>query len=134
MKENLARALIGAVLLINLQAALAFVVWPYRYAPAFELTGTVGQAVVRGFGVLFLMWNVPYCVAAWQPRRYKLALIMALVMQTIGVVGEYLIYAALPNEHSLIRSALSRFIRFDAFGLLALLAAFMIIRQQKHAS
>ena len=60
----LGRLLIGIVLALE-RAVRA---WPSSVAPAtcragFELSGAAGEAAVRGMGVLFLMWNVPYAVA-----------------------------------------------------------------------
>jgi hypothetical protein len=63
MRLNLARLLIGMVILVNLQAALVFLIWPDMFTHAFELRGIMGEAVVRSWGILFIMWNVPYAVA-----------------------------------------------------------------------
>ena len=112
---------------MNLQCALAFLAWPGNYASGFELTGALGEAMIRGMGVLFLMWNVPYAVAFWNPIRYRVSLYEALAMQTIGVIGESAIYLTLPAVHNLARASVARFILFDALGLLALLAAFFIL-------
>lgn len=125
---NLARLLIGAVFLFNVQCALAFLAFPGRYAPAFELPGEIGAAMIRGMGVLFLMWNVPYAVALWNPMRYRLALWEALVMQAIGVLGESIIYMTLSPDHEIARASIARFITFDAVGLMALLAALLVSR------
>src|SRR3989304_344265 len=110
MKINLARGLIGAVFLVNLQSVLAFLLWPGRYAPAFELGGVAGAAMVRGLGVLFLMWNVPYAVALWHPVRHRNFLCVALAMQAIGLVGETLIYTSLPVTSEILRASILRFI------------------------
>jgi len=123
MKLTLARVLIAAVFLMNLQAAAFFLLWPARYTPSFELSGAVGEAMLRGMGVLFLMWNVPYAVALWHPARHYIALVMALAMQAIGLVGETFIYISLPHAHGIARAAIARFILFDGLGLLALLMA-----------
>ena len=105
MRLNLARGLIGLVILWNLQAALVFLVWPERYAAAFELGGDAGvAAALRGIGVLFLMWNVPYLVALWHPVRHRISLYEALAMQTIALVGEAIIFLALPEIHSALRA------------------------------
>ena len=98
MKINLARILIGFVFLVNVQCALVFLIWPEKYTPGFELSGVPGEAMLRGLGVLFLMWNVPYAVALWNPIRYRLALWMAIAMQAIGVAGETLIAITLPGQ------------------------------------
>lgn len=86
-----ARILIALVLFINVQSALAFFVYPARFAPAYELSGISGAAAIRGFAVLFLMWNVPYVVALVNPVKYRISLFEAIAMQTIGLVGELLI-------------------------------------------
>ena len=124
----LARLLIGVVILWNLQAAFAFFIAPERSASAFELAGVPGQAAVRGVAVLFVMWNVPYLVACWQPRRNRLALGEALGMQAIGLVGEGIIRSTLGPAHSLLAGALLRFIAFDSVGLALLIAAFWVTR------
>jgi hypothetical protein len=125
-----ARVLIGAVLLMNVQSALTFLLSPDRYAPQFELGGEPGAAAVRGFGVLFLMWNVPYAVAVWDPRRYRLALLIAIAMQVIGLMGETFIRASLSGINSLARASIARFILFDALGLGALLIAVWVTRER----
>ena len=129
MRLNLARGLIGVVIFFNMQAALVFLLWPQNYISAFELEGVIGEAMLRGLGVLFLMWNVPYAVALWNPIRYRISLYEALVMQTIGLVGESLIFATVPEMHRLVRDSIMRFIAFDAFGLILLIGAAWIIRK-----
>ena len=122
------RFLIGLVTAWNLQAALTFILWPEQYAPGFELTGVPGAEAVRGTGILFVMWNVPYLVALWHPRKYRLALGLAVVMQFVGLVGESLILFSLPNELALLSASITRFIAFDVSGLLLLGAAFWLMR------
>jgi hypothetical protein len=125
-RTNLSRLLIGIVLIWNIQCALAFLLWPGRYAPGFELAGSPGEAAVRGIGVLFMMWNVPYAVALWHPLRHRVSLFEATAMQSIGVVGESLILYYLPLSYTVLRSSISRFILFDILGLMALLLAVWI--------
>ena len=115
-----ARLLIAVVVAWNLQAALIFLLTPERFAPGFELSGVPGAASVRGIAVLFIMWNIPYLVALWQPRRNRLALWEALVMQAVGVIGESLILASLPAGHAVLHASILRFIAFDASGVVAL--------------
>jgi len=122
-----ARILIGLVVLWNLQAALAFLAAPGQYAAAFELAGEAGQAAVRGVAVLFLMWNVPYLVATWQPRRNRPALGEALGMQLIGLIGEGFIFSTLGPGHAALGASILRFIAFDAAGLVLLVAAFVLV-------
>jgi len=129
MKNNLARGLIGAVFLVNLQSALAFLLRPGAYAPAFELGGVAGAAMERGLGVLFLMWNVPYAVALWHPARHRNFVFAALAMQAIGLVGETWIYTSLLATSEILRASILRFIVFDGLGLLALAAAAWLVRK-----
>jgi len=125
----LTRGLIAIVTAWNLQAALVFILRPERFAPGFELTGVPGAAAVRGTGILFVMWNVPYLVSLWHPRKNRLALGMALVMQCIGLVGESLLLMNLPAEYTQLRSSIIRFITFDGSGLLLLATAFWLVQR-----
>ncbi len=125
-----ARVLVAIVTGWNLQAALVFILWPERFAPGFELTGVPGAAAVRGTGILFLMWNVPYLVALWHPRNNFLVLGIAIVMQLIGLVGESLILFTLPDGHAILSRSITRFIIFDASGLTLLAAALFLLRDK----
>jgi hypothetical protein len=118
-----ARLLIAVVLAWNLECALVFLLDPGSFAPGFELAGIPGEAAMRGFAVLFIMWNVPYLVALWNPRRNWISLREALAMQVLGVVGESLILVFLPAGHAVLFSSLLRFITFDAAGVVLLIAA-----------
>jgi hypothetical protein len=127
-----ARLLIGLVLLINLLCAGKFLTSPERFIGGFELIGDIGIAVVRGIGILFLMWNVPYLVAFFNPLKRIISLYEAIVMQAIGLIGESWISASLSGTHSVIQASLHRFILFDALGLAALfLAACIANRPEK---
>lgn len=126
---NLARTMIGVVLVINVWCALAFLIWPGNYAGGFELSGVLGDAMLRGMGVLFLMWNIPYTVALSHPIRHRVSLFEAIAMQTIGLAGESLIYSSLPIIHNVTRSSLRRFIVFDFLGLLLLIGAAWLTRR-----
>jgi hypothetical protein len=123
-----ARLLIAVVVAWNLECALVFFLTPGTFAPAFELTGLPGQAAIRGFAVLFVMWNIPYLVALWNPRRHRLSLWEALAMQTVGVIGESLILASIPPVHSTLHASLLRFIIFDAAGVMLLIGAVFLSR------
>ncbi len=118
-----ARACVGGVLFANVQCAVAFWLAPAGYASMFELAGAAGEAAIKGIAVLFLMWNVPYGVALWHPRRHRLALWQAVAMQALGVAGETLIWWQLPAAPVVLRGSLLRFMVFDAGGLAALCAA-----------
>ena len=126
----IARLLIGLVFAWNVQAALAFLIWPDSFSWAYELSGVPGAAAIRGVGLLFLMWNVPYAPAFWHPVRFRLALLLALAMQFIGLIGESLILVSLPAGHITLGMSVLRFILFDAAGLVFLVIAFFLVRRE----
>lgn len=96
---------------------------PKLYMGGYELSGEVGRAVVVGYGILFFMWQVPYFFAVFDPVKQKISLISAVLMQTIGLVGESLLYRTIPLEHKVLHGSVMRFIIFDGAGLVLLLAA-----------
>lgn len=118
-----ARILIGLTAGWNLQCALAFLTSPQAFAPSFALYGVSGEAAVRGVGILFVMWNIPYLVALWHPLRHRLSLGEAWAMQLAGLVGETWLLTTLPVDSAVLRDSIQRFIVFDAVGLLALTLA-----------
>lgn len=130
-----ARLLVAAVTLMNLQAAFYFIFRPNDFAPAFELSGEPGRAMIQGVGLLFLMWCVPYMFAAVQPVRNFTSLIQALIMQAIGVIGESVLFLMLKGEHPQIHASVLRFIIFDAGGLVLLLLALTLAAnlRRRHA-
>jgi hypothetical protein len=123
----LARFPVIIVLFFNLQCALVFLFTPQNYIYGFELEGSTGEATLRGIGVLFVMWNIPYLFAAWNPLRNRLSLIESIMMQAVGVIGESFILLSLPGNHPAIQLTIRNFIGFDAAGLLLLLLAAWII-------
>ena len=131
----LPRLLIGAVLFFNLQCALAFLWHPALYTAGFGLPpGAAGRAMLRGLGLLFVMWNVPYAFALSHPLRRRAALIEALLMQAIGLLGESLILITGGFAGTLIAATLRRFILFDAAGLLLLALAFALVARARRAA
>ncbi len=123
----IARILVAIVTFLNLQAAFAFMLHPENFYQGFELTGEPGVALIRGMGLLFLMWNIPYLVAVWHPLRHFTSLVEAVVMQAIGVLGESILLFTLPGEHPVLESSVLRFIYFDGSGLLVLLIALLLV-------
>jgi hypothetical protein len=122
-------SLIGLVLFFNVQCGLVFILIPGMFTAGFQVAGSAGEAIVRGFGILFLMWNVPYGFALWNPKRNRTSLIEAILMQGIGFAGESLILAALPAGNGAAQGTILRFILFDGCGLAALLLAGWISRK-----
>lgn len=125
-----ARIAVAIVFALNVQCALQFVLWPDAFARAYELSGTAGEAAVRGLGVAFLMWNATYPAVIASPRRFQALYAVVLVQQTIGLVGETAILLGLPAGHEVLAASILRFIAFDAGGLALIAAAFawMLIR------
>lgn len=124
-----ARIALGLVLAANLSAAIPYVLDPAAYAGAFELSGAPGAAMVRGLGILFLMWNVTYLPVIVDPLRERTVFGIVLAQQVIGLAGESWILASLPPGHAVLAASGLRFIVFDSAGLVLLLAAFLGTRQ-----
>jgi hypothetical protein len=127
----LPRALIAAVLLWNLQCAAVFLGNPASYLPVFELVGISGQTVVRAVGILFIMWNVPYAVAVWNPLRQRTSLLEAVAMQAIGLAGEGALWWMLPPAEAGLRLSILRFVYFDAAGVVLLLTAWALVHRKQ---
>jgi hypothetical protein len=125
LREWIARILIGSVLGMNLAAAIDFIARPELYLASYELSGEVGRAVIIGYGILFLMWQVPYFFALFQPRRHWVSLFQAILMQGVGLVGEILLLRNIPSQHAVLRGSIARFIFFDRGGLVFLILAFI---------
>jgi hypothetical protein len=125
------RLLIGLVTAWNLQAAFIFLFSPSQFVRAYELSGVPSEVAIRGFGLLFLMWNIPYLFALKDPARYRLALTLSLLMQLTGLIGETYIYFTLPTGHEVLGSSILRFIAFDGVGLILLVIAWMMGKGNK---
>ena len=82
---------------------------------------------VCGLGIAFLMWNVTYPVFIALPNRFKVVGGIVLAQQLIGLIGESLLLAYLPHASFLFAASIMRFIYFDAFGLLIMTVAFVLL-------
>jgi hypothetical protein len=123
-----ARLALAVVFFFNASCALAFVARPAAYAPGFEVSGIAGQALVRGIGILFLMWNVTYPLAVWRPWRYRWLFLIIILQQVIGLAGETWMLLTLPPGHAALAATGWRFVAFDGGGLVALLVAFTLMQ------
>jgi hypothetical protein len=128
----LSRAALLTVLIVNMTAAIPFVIRPADYAGAFELNGAPGEVAVRGFGILFLMWAVPFIPAILHPVKHRTAFVCVLAMQAIGLIGESLMLITLPAGHDMLRATGLRFIAFDGIGLVVLLIAYQVAGRKSH--
>ncbi|HOE35589.1 MAG TPA: hypothetical protein PLF02_06305 [Anaerolineaceae bacterium] len=120
----IARVLIAVVLAVNLQAAVSYLLNPQAFSASFELRGAPGSAAVAGVGILYLMWQVPYIFALSNPIVRRVSLLEAILMQTIGLVGETWLLGRIDAGHAVLRSSITRYIVFDAAGLVFLAAAY----------
>jgi hypothetical protein len=125
-----ARIAVMLVLIANLTAAVPYVLNPNRNATAFELSGVAGAAMVRGIGILFLMWCVAYVPVIAHPDRHPAVFGVILVQQVIGLAGEAWIAASLLPGHDVLSATCLRFMVFDGVGLALLLLALTLVRQR----
>lgn len=130
-KSWIIRAFIAPVVFFNLQCSYAFLIHPEGYVAGFDLYEPTGTYMIQGLGLLFLMWNIPYLVALFDPVRHSTSLIEAVVMQTIGVIGESLLLLRVPREYLNLHTSVLRFIIFDGGGLVFLLIALFIRKRIK---
>ena len=124
----LARLALAVVFFFNVSCALAFVVRPAAYAPGFEVSGVVGDVIVRGIGILFLMWNVTYPLAIWDPWHYRWLFPIVVIQQAIGVTGETWMLLTLPPGHATLATTGWRFVAFDSGGLVAMLVTYALMQ------
>jgi len=127
-KVWIVRLLVAIVIFINLQAAVQYLLNPNAYSGAFELEGIPGMAAVMGVGILYVMWQVPYVFAAINPIAHRLSMTEAVLMQTIGLLGETWLRSRIPAEHTILRNSILRYIFFDAGGLVLLIIAWLLVK------
>jgi len=133
--RTISTILISLVCIVNIQAGLDFYFRPQFYTSAYELTGIPGQIAISGFGILFIMWNIPYIYALWNPIKNKTSLLQAIFMQFIGCIGETTLLFRLPEKiYPLLRSSILRFVIFDSIGLFLLIGAILIIHKERNRS
>ena len=126
----IARVLVALVFFINVQCALQFILWPEAYTAAYQVEGASAIAMVRTVGICFLMWNATYPPVIVRPDRYRVLFGVVIAQQTIGLVGESLLLASLEPGLEALAGSVTRFIAFDAAGLVLLAIAFALTRQK----
>ncbi len=129
-----ARLAVGLVLVWNLTAAVPFALSPAAHAPGFEVSGAGGEALVRGLGIAFLMWQVPYLPVIWHPGRHRALFAVLLAMQVVGLAGESWMMAGLPAGHASLRAIGWRFVAFDGAGLVLMGIAYGLLHLQRHSA
>jgi hypothetical protein len=130
----LTRLVISIVFFFNVTCALAFIAWPDRYAPAFELAGVPGRVMVRGIGILFLMWNATYPPVLVRPGQNRALFAVLLIQQAIGLAGETWMWATLPSGHDALWTTGLRFIAFDGAGLVGMGPLYWLLNRQRSRS
>jgi len=123
----LARLVLVVIFLFNVTCALAFVARPAAYTGGFEVSGVAGEVLVRGIGILFLMWNVTYPLVIWHPWRYRRLFVIVILQQAIGLAGETWMLRTLPPGHAALATTGCRFVAFDGGGLVAMLVTFALM-------
>ena len=125
---GVARLLVMAVFAMNVMCAVQFIVWPADFVGAYQVEGASAEVVIRSIGICFLMWNATYPPVIAQPQRYRVLFVVVLAQQAIGLVGESLLLLSLGPGLELLAASITRFIAFDAAGLVLLVAAFVASR------
>ena len=125
--EWVCRICFTIVFIVNIHCAISFIVDPGPYAWNFGLRGDSGHFAVRGLGIAFLMWNAAYPVFIALPNLFKVVGGIVLAQQLIGLIGESLLLPYLPHASFLFAASIMRFIEFDAFGLLIMTIAFVLL-------
>lgn len=125
--EWVCRICFTIVFIVNIHCATSFIVDPGPYAWNFGLRGDSGHFAVRGLGIAFLMWNATYPVFIALPNLFKVVGGIVLAQQLIGLIGESLLLPYLPHASFLFAASIMRFIEFDAFGLLIMTIAFVLL-------
>jgi hypothetical protein len=126
-----ARLAVGIVFLLNITCATAFLLEPERYRLGFEVSGVAGSVLVRGMGILFLMWNATYPLVLVHPDRHRVLFTVLLAQQAIGLAGESWLWLTLPPNHAALRTTGLRFIVFDGIGLVAMALAYALLRKRR---
>ncbi len=120
----------AAVFFVNIICAVQFIVTPEEFISSYGLSGPEGQAVTRGFGITFLMWNATYPLFLINPVKYRILGVIILIQQVIGLVGEVFILTTLmPNQNTLAES-ITRFIIFDGVGLIVMMFGYWLLRKR----
>ncbi|MDY7080355.1 MAG: hypothetical protein SXV54_26030 [Chloroflexota bacterium] len=124
----LTRMALVVIFCFNVSCALIFIARPADYAPGFEVNGVAGEVLVRGMGILFLMWNVTYPLAIWHPWHYRWLFLIIIIQQVIGLAGETWMLLTLPPGHAALTATGHRFVAFDGGGLVAMLVTFVLMQ------
>jgi hypothetical protein len=123
LRTWIGRLLILIVIAWNIQAAIFLLINSSVIATSIEIPQIAGPSLIRGIGVLFIMWNIPYLFAAAHPVRFRISLVESLLMQFIALAGELILLSVSPIIPPALQNIFTIYSRFDAAGMALLLAA-----------
>lgn len=123
------RLLYLAVFISNMICIVAFVCSPADYIYSYEVNGSTGAcAAIQGLGIAFAMWNTTYPFFIISPAKNKTLGLVIIVQQIVGLAGELYIQQGLSSDSLVLSESISRFVYFDAGGLILLIAGYIILR------
>ena len=128
VRKIIARLMYLAVFVSNMICIVAFVFNPASYVYSYQVNGAAGAiAAIEGLGVAFAMWNVTYPFFILNKNDNKALGLAIIVQQAVGLVGELYIQSELGEGLEVLRSSITRFVWFDAGGLVLLIAGYIIL-------
>lgn len=128
IKNIIARILYTAVFVSNMICIIAFIFNPGDYIYSYGVNGAVGaEAAIMGIGVAFAMWNVTYPFFILKKERNRTLGLVIIVQQLVGLVGELYIQSLLNAEAEVLSDSITRFVWFDAGGLVLLVTGFVLM-------
>lgn len=132
LRRLIAKLLYTAVFVSNMICIVSFIVDPAGFVGSYQLNGAAGGvAAIQGYGVAFAMWNVTYLFFI-PGRKYNPALgLTIIVQQVVGLIGELYIMFGLGEHMEQLTASITRFVWFDAGGLVLLLIGYALYRQKR---
>ena len=125
-REWIARLLYTAVFISNMICIVAFITSPQDYTASYEVIGSKGaEAAICGIGVAFAMWNVTYPFYIIHPKKNRTLGLAIIVQQLVGLIGELYIQKVYATNLATLSSSITRFVWFDAGGLVLLVSGFI---------
>lgn len=127
IRSIVAGVLYAAVFISNMICIIAFLTHPEDFINSYEVNGSNGAvAAIQGFGVTFAMWNVTYPFFIFKPKKDRTLGLVIILQQIVGLAGELFIKHGLPEGLTRLPGAITRFVWFDAGGLVLLIIGFMV--------
>lgn len=123
-----AKLLYLAVFVSNMICIVAFLTEPEAYTGSYQVRGALGAvAAIQGYGVTFAMWNVTYPFFILGRKDNKALGMAIIVQQVVGLIGELYIRRGLSADCAILAESITRFVWFDAGGLVLLVAGYILM-------